>query len=308
MIEARGLTKAFDGFPAVTGLDLKIGPGEAYALLGPLGCGNSSVIKMMATLVPPTRGEALIAGEDVRRRPDSVRRLVGYMPDVMGVYDDMRVDECLGFFARGHGLEETAAKKRIAELLALTGLEEAAGQYVESLGREHRQRLGLARALLHSPTILLLDKPAAGLDLEARERFFTIIRRLREPTANAPPLTILMSSNVLSDAMALCERIGVMLQGKLIADGPSGEIVPKLAPHRIFEAQIADQAAAAAAWLRTQTMVRHAAAHGGFLIFTLLGREQPCDLIAKLKFQGYSVIHWREHEIDFDSLVTPAIT
>lgn len=304
MIQTRGLTKIFDHHSAVDGLDLSIAEGEKYALLGPLGCGNSSVIKMLATLVRPTRGEGLVAERDIRNDPEGVRQVVGYMPDIMGVYDDMKVAECLSLFSLGHGMDEAQAEARTAALLELTGLQGQAREFVETLDREHRQRLGLARALLHRPTVLLLDKPTAGLDLAARERMLALIARARE--FDGAPCTLLLSSNLLSDATTLCMRVGVMLRGHLVAEGPVGEIARKLAPHRILEVELNDHAAAAATWLRTRPGIRHADAHGGYLIFTQSGVTSPAETVQAMRQAGYPVKAWREHEIDFDSLITPA--
>lgn len=308
MIVTRGLTKQFMERSAVEGLDLEIEAGSGYALLGPLGCGNSCVIKMLAGLVKITRGAATLAGVDIRREPLAAQRVTGYMPDLLGVFDDMKVEECLFFFALGHGLEPAAAQSRTGELLGMMEMERLAGEYVESLDRESRGRLGLARALLHAPRALLLDKPAVGLDMAARARFFSLARRAREQSAQ--PVTLLLASNLLSDALACCSRIGVMLNGKLIDEGPAGQIAAKLAPYRIFEVEARGSAARAADWLRRQPAVAHADAQGDYLVFSLVPEEAAATeaeaLMAAMQAEGFGPFAWREHEIDFNRMLTPA--
>ena len=227
-IRTEGLTKVYRGTTALRDLDLEIAPGEAFGFIGPNGAGKSTTIKILATLVRPSGGKAEVCGVDVLRRPDDVKPLIGYMPDVLGIYDDMLVGEYLEFFAAAYRIRGAARAKKIQEVLELTDLGEKRDAPVMGLSRGMGQRLGLARCLLHDPQVLLLDEPAAGLDPRARIEFKELVLLLRRMGK-----TLLISSHILSEIGAMCNVIGIIEQGRLLYAGPIHEARKSLGAARV---------------------------------------------------------------------------
>src|SRR5215212_7362512 len=205
IVEARGLLKRYDGTVAVAGVDLSIGEGEIFGLVGPNGAGKTTMLRMLATLLAPTAGDAEIAGESIRRNPQAVRRVLGYMPDAFGVYDDMKVWEYLDFFGRCYGLGPAERRRMIGDLLELVDLAHKRDAYVLSLSRGMQQRLCLAHALVHDPKVLLLDEPASGLDPRARVELRELLRELRSLGK-----TILISSHILPELEELCTSVAIV--------------------------------------------------------------------------------------------------
>ncbi|HET7686578.1 MAG TPA: ABC transporter ATP-binding protein [Candidatus Limnocylindria bacterium] len=219
VIETRGLVKRYDGELAVAGIDLLVGSGEIYGLVGPNGAGKTTTMRILATLLAPTAGEALVCGIGVTDDPVEVRRRIGYMPDFYGVYDDLRVWEYLDFFARCYRVPGPRRTAMIGELLEIVGLVEKRDAYVEELSRGMRQRLCLAHTLVHDPQLLILDEPASGLDPRARVEMREILRELR-----GMGKTILVSSHILPELGELCTRIGIIDRGRLLRSGSLAEI------------------------------------------------------------------------------------
>jgi ABC-2 type transport system ATP-binding protein len=223
IIATQGLVKRYDGTVAVGGVDLEIEEGEIFGLVGPNGAGKTTMLRMLATLLVPTSGDALIAGESVRRNPMAVRRVIGYMPDAFGVYDDMRVWEYLDFFGRCYGLGPAQRRRMIGDLLELVDLADKREAYVQSLSRGMQQRLCLAHALVHDPKVLLLDEPASGLDPRARVELRELLRELR-----VLGKTIVISSHILPELEELCTSVAIVDHGRLLASGSIAEIGQKL--------------------------------------------------------------------------------
>jgi ABC-2 type transport system ATP-binding protein len=223
IVEARGLVKRYNGTIAVGGVDLSIPEGEIFGLVGPNGAGKTTMLRMLATLLQPTAGDAEIAGESVRRNPQAVRRVLGYMPDAFGVYDDMKVWEYLDFFGRCYGLPPAQRKRMIGDLLELVDLAAKRDAYVLSLSRGMQQRLCLAHALVHDPKVLLLDEPASGLDPRARVELRELLRELR-----AIGKTILISSHILPELEELCTSVAIVDHGRVLAAGTIADIGQRL--------------------------------------------------------------------------------
>ena len=223
IVRTEGLVKRYDGTLAVAGVDLSVDAGEIFGLVGPNGAGKTTTLRILATLLLPSAGTAEIAGHSVTRNPDQVRRVLGFMPDAFGVYDDMKVWEYLDFFARCYGIAPAARRRMIGDLLELVDLGDKRDAYVQTLSRGMQQRLCLAHALVHDPDVLLLDEPASGLDPRARVELRELLRELRSLGK-----TILISSHILPELEELCTSVAIVDRGQVLAQGRVADIERRL--------------------------------------------------------------------------------
>jgi ABC-2 type transport system ATP-binding protein len=223
IVRTEGLVKRYDSTLAVAGLDLSVEQGEIFGFVGPNGAGKTTTLRILATLLLPSAGTAEIAGMSVTRNPDQVRRVLGFMPDSFGVYDDMKVWEYLDFFARCYGIGPADRRRMIGDLLELVDLGTKRDQYVQTLSRGMQQRLCLAHALVHDPQVLLLDEPASGLDPRARVELRELLRELR-----ALGKTILISSHILPELEELCTSVAIVDRGQVLAQGKVSDIERRL--------------------------------------------------------------------------------
>jgi ABC-2 type transport system ATP-binding protein len=230
-IDTRGLTKQFDRQIAVNDVHLQVGPGEVYGLIGPNGAGKTTLIRMLATAEEPTIGEIYINGERLQRdsHNPTLKRRLGYLPDDFPLYDDLTVWDYLDYFARLYYLREPRRSQRLYEVLELVQLENKRNSSIATLSRGMKQRLSLARTIVHEPILLLLDEPVSGLDPIARMQFREIIKTLREAG-----MTILISSHVLSDLAELCTSVGIMELGYLVESAPLKELYQRLSRQEIL--------------------------------------------------------------------------
>jgi len=223
IVRTEGLVKRYASTVAVAGLDLSVEAGEIFGIVGPNGAGKSTTLKILATLLQPSSGVAEIAGWSVTRNPDQVRHVLGFMPDVFGVYDDMKVWEYLDFFGRCYGLSAAARRRTIGDLLELVDLADRRADFVQTLSRGMEQRLCLAHALVHDPQVLLLDEPASGLDPRARVELRELLRELRSLGK-----TILISSHILPELEELCTGVAIIDRGQVLAQGRVSDIERRL--------------------------------------------------------------------------------
>ena len=223
IVRTEGLVKRYDSTLAVAGIDLSVQEGEIFGLVGPNGAGKTTTLRILATLLMPSAGTAEIAGMSVTRNPDQVRRVLGFMPDAFGVYDDMKVWEYLDFFARCYGISPADRRRMIGDLLELVDLGSKRDQYVQTLSRGMQQRLCLAHALVHDPQVLLLDEPASGLDPRARVELRELLRELRTLGK-----TILISSHILPELEELCTSVAIVDRGQVLAQGRVSDIERRL--------------------------------------------------------------------------------
>ena len=228
MVETRGLTKRYGPFLALDSLDLTIEPGIVFGFIGPNGAGKTTSMRILATLLEASAGEAYVAGYSVARDPKAVRQIIGYMPDSFGVYDNMKVWEYLDFFAAAYGVPRARRLGLIDDLLALVDLGEKKDGYVEALSRGMKQRLCLARTLVHDPQLLILDEPASGLDPRARVELRALLRQL-----GALGKTVIVSSHILTELADICDSVGIIERGRLLAAGPIDQLLRQAQQNRI---------------------------------------------------------------------------
>jgi len=252
MIEVVGFTKRYGEFTAVDDLNFSIGQGETFGFIGPNGAGKSTTIRFLATLLRPTAGEGRVAGHSVTADPMAVRRVIGFMPDDFGVYDGMKVWEFLDFFAVAYEIPRTMRKRIIGEVLELLDLAHKRDDYVNGLSKGMKQRLCLAKTLVHDPPVLILDEPASGLDPRARLEMKALLNELRRMGK-----TILVSSHILSELADFCTSIGVIERGRLLAAGSIRDIQKQLRAHRVLKVQLLNGATdRAASILRDDPSIR----------------------------------------------------
>jgi ABC-2 type transport system ATP-binding protein len=230
MIELVDFTKKYGEFTAVEGLSLSIAAGELYGFIGPNGAGKSTTMRFLVTLLKATSGEGIVNGHSVTRDPMGVRRSIGYMPDNFGVYDGMKVWEFLDFFAVAYQVPRARRKGVIGDVLELLDLSHKRDDYVNSLSRGMKQRLCLAKTLVHDPPVLILDEPSSGLDPRARIEFKALLKELRRMGK-----TILISSHILTELADTCTSIGIVERGKLLMHGPMDEVYRRIRGNRVVD-------------------------------------------------------------------------
>ncbi len=238
ILETQSLTKRYGQFTAVNDLSLQVEQGAIYGFVGPNGAGKTTTMRMLTTLLRPTAGEAFVAGHSVRRAPQAVRRVIGYMPDFFGVYDDMTVWEYLDFFAACYQIGEAQRQHLINDLLELVDLAHRRDDQVDTLSRGMKQRLCLARTLAHDPQVLILDEPASGLDPRARIEIRELLMELSRMGK-----TIFFSTHILADVAEICTQVGIVEAGRLVAQGSLAEMQRRLRPHRTLAITLLDRGA-----------------------------------------------------------------
>lgn len=251
MITLSGFGKDYGDFTAVESLDLSIAAGETFGFIGPNGAGKSTTIRFLATLLRPSRGRGEVAGCDVVGDPIGVRRAIGYMPDNFGVYDGMRVWEFLDFFAVAYRIGRSERKRIIANVLELLDLMHKRDDFVNGLSRGMKQRLCLAKTLVHDPPVLILDEPASGLDPRARVEVKALLKELRKMGK-----TILISSHILTELADCCTSIGIIERGRLLMHGPIDRVHRQIRRNRIVEIDFVSSAEAGLSILRTHEALR----------------------------------------------------
>jgi ABC-2 type transport system ATP-binding protein len=305
MIQTRGLTKHYQQIVAVEGIDLSVAPGEVMGLIGPIGAGKTTVIRMLTTLVEPTAGEARVDGLNVATQTEAVRERVGFMSDLFGVYDDMRVVEYFEFFAKAFKIDPNHLGKRINDLLDLAGLLDRREHSIDRLDREMKQRLALVKTLIHDPPVLLLDEPASRLSPPARFRMQELIAKVARGGK-----TVVIASNILTDLSGLCDRLGVIGEGRLIDQGPAREIVERVAGTRRIQWRLhhplsSGQTDPIYEALLAESRISQVIVDSQFVEFHIdLTDEDPTPWLEDLiQAHDFGVEAWRELEIDLAPLL-----
>jgi ABC-2 type transport system ATP-binding protein len=296
MIETKNLSKNFGDLAAVADLNLTIQDGDIFGVIGPNGAGKTTTMRILVTLLQPTRGKAFIDGLDVGKNGKKVRRLVGYMPDFMGVYDDLKVFEYLEFFAAAFGIERKKRKSIVEGVLELTDLQSKRSAAVDSLSRGMQQRLGLARVLIHDPKVLILDEPASGLDPRARIEIRELLRELKRMGK-----TIMISSHILSELEEICDHIGIIEHGRLVFSGTLEEIRPRLGIQSKVRVKVLNNPEKAVELLSALPQIREVQVVGEYIAVTFHdGRETDGIIARTLVNGGVDVISLQPEQFKLD--------
>jgi ABC-2 type transport system ATP-binding protein len=299
MIEVIHFTKRYGEFVAVDDLSFTIGQGEIFGFIGPNGAGKSTTIRFLATLLRPTSGEGRIAGHSVVNDPMAVRRVIGFMPDDFGVYDGMKVWEFLDFFAVAYEIPRSHRKQIIGQVLELLELTHKRDDYVNGLSKGMKQRLCLAKTLVHDPPVLILDEPASGLDPRARLEMKALLNELK-----GMGKTILVSSHILSELADFCTMIGIIERGKLLAAGSIQDIQRQLRTHRVLKVRVLDPTTdRAAAILRDDGGVRSVESYDHTLTAEFEGQDDDlARLLNRLVHSGITVQSFAEEALSLEEV------
>jgi ABC-2 type transport system ATP-binding protein len=301
VVETRDLTKRYGKFVALDGLTIAVGRGQILGFIGPNGAGKTTTIKILVGLARPTAGSARIAGIDCVAEPRKIKRLIGYMPDTFGSYDNMRVGEYLDFFGAAFGLPRRARSKRIDEVLSLAGAATFRNLYVESLSHGMKQRVAIARTLLHDPPALILDEPANGLDPQARIEMRHLLLGLAERGK-----TLIVTSHILPELARICHRVAIIARGKLQAYGTLEQIARQLSQTRPMEvllvdaAQIGQAAEVVRRHVEPKAEVTPSEVESAIRFRTAKSEAELSGLLAALVAAGVTVAQFREIQTDLE--------
>lgn len=297
MIETRNLTKRYGDLIAVNQINLKLEEGDVFGFIGPNGSGKTTTMRMIATLLNPDYGEAYVCGKSIYTDAREIRRIVGFMPDFFGVYDDMTVTEYLEFFAATYRIDGPARRKVVEEKLELVDMAFKRDAMVNQLSRGQTQRIGLARVLLHEPQVLLLDEPASGLDPRARIEIRNLLKRLGELNK-----TIIVSSHILPELADVCTRVGMIEKGNLIVDGYVAEVMKKARQRIMLQIQVRERTDEAARLIESHDGVEKLDIKNGTIETTLKKEIEDYSFLPSLLVgAGFHLTLFREEEVNLET-------
>ena len=282
---------------AIRDIELDLAEGDLFGFIGPNGAGKTTTMRIIATLLDPTWGEAYVCGYSIYSNPRDIRRLVGYMPDFFGVYDDMKVIEYLEFFAAAYRIKGPARRKKCNEMLEIVDLDFKRDAFASTLSRGQTQRLGLARVLLHDPKVLLLDEPLSGLDPRARIQMRNLLRRLGETGK-----TIIVSSHILPELADICNKIGIIDRGVMSVNAEVSEVMRQVRERTVLHIKVAAESDRAAKVLEQSPIVDGVEIGDGLLVVTL--KQDAADyseLPAALIGAGFKLNMFKEEEVNLES-------
>ena len=297
MLTTSNLCKTFGKLVAVNDLCMSVDRGDIMGFIGPNGAGKTTTIRMIATLLEPTSGTAYVDGIDVLEEPEIVRALIGYMPDFFGLYDDLLVWEYLDYFASAYKIPKPKRKQAINDVLELTDLTGKYDAQVESLSRGMKQRLCLAKTLLHDPKLLLLDEPASGLDPRARAEIKDILRELGRMGK-----TILISSHILPELADFCNKVAIIEQGKMVVSGPVDDIVEQVRSDRAVEIKVVENQQGVVELLRPMPGVAGVEIRDGAVHARLRNEAAQHEILEALVNGGFKVQSFTETELDLEDV------
>jgi ABC-2 type transport system ATP-binding protein len=298
VIETHDLTKAYGDLYALKSLELKLDKGDVFGFIGPNGAGKTTTMRILATLLNPTVGEAYVCGYSIYTKPKDIRRVIGYMPDFFGVYDDMKVSEYLEFFAAAYRIKGPKRKMICDEVLELVDLTYKRDALVTSLSRGMTQRLGLARVLLHDPQVLLLDEPASGLDPRARIEIRGLLKELRKMGK-----TIMISSHILPELADICNKIGIIERGVMQVNAEVSQVMKQVRRAPVLHVGVVGESNGALKLLESHPLVASVEPQeNGHIVVTLEeGTEDYSDLPSLLIAAGYKLTLFKEDEINLET-------
>lgn len=299
MIKTLNLTKKYGEMYAIRDINLELEKGDLFGFIGPNGAGKTTTMRIVATLLTPTWGEAYVCGNSIYTQPEEIRRLVGYMPDFFGVYDDMTVIEYLEFFAAAYRIHGPARRKRCDEMLEIVDLDFKRDAYANTLSRGQTQRLGLARVLLHDPAVLLLDEPLSGLDPRARIEMRNLLKRLGQLGK-----TIIVSSHILPELADICNKVGIINRGEMNFNSTITDLMKMVRPQIILAIELAtrDRLADAARALESHAVVSSVEPQADQLLVTLQSGIEDYSVIASdLTAAGFRLKRFAEQEPNLEA-------
>ena len=297
IIETINLTKRYGDLIALNNLNLNIEEGECFGYIGPNGAGKTTTIKILATLLQPTWGEARLCGHVIGYQSRRIRPLIGYVPDFFGAYSDMVVQEYLDFFASAYGLTGQQRARIVGDILDLTDLTYKREALVDGLSRGMKQRLSIARVLLHDPKLLLLDEPASGLDPRARIEIRELLKELHRMGK-----TIVISSHILHELAELCSTVGIIERGELLFHGSVTEVTRRVRMGTRVQIRVADRIEVAAKVLEAMEAVKSVQQNGRNLSVELKTDTHDFSFLARaLVEQHLAIQELREEEVNLET-------
>ena len=299
MIKTADLTKKYGDAFAIKSIDLNLNAGDLFGFIGPNGAGKTTTMRIIATLLEPTWGEAYVCNHSVHTAPKEIRRLVGYMPDFFGVYEDMTVVEYLEFFAASYRIKGNDRRKRVNEMLEVVDLDFKRDAFANTLSRGQTQRLGLARTLLHDPQVLLLDEPLSGLDPRARIEMRNLLRKLGQMGK-----TIVVSSHILPELADVCNKIGIIDKGELKQNATKAEVIRMVREHLVLviEPQTSNDLEKISDLLAQQTSVQGCETGDNSIRVIMKSDVEDYSNLAKLLIDnGVGIKKFTEEELDLES-------
>ena len=297
MIEIRGLSKWYDEFLAVSDLSFTVQKGDIFGFIGPNGAGKTTTMRVLATLLEPSAGDALVGGHSVIDYPEKVRRVLGYMPDYYGVYEGLTVWEYLDFFAAAYGIPRRRRQRILEDVMDLTDLKGLRNRMASDLSKGMTQRLCLGKTLIHDPQILILDEPASGLDPRARIELRILLKELRDMGK-----TILISSHILTELADMCNAVAIIERGKLVASGDVADIVRRATPFTTMVLRVRGEAERAKEVLGRFPFVHRVEAKEQSLTFQYQGEQDIPAVVKHLALADVPIVGLEEQKADLEDV------
>jgi ABC-2 type transport system ATP-binding protein len=298
MLKIENLSKSYGKFKAVSDFNLTVKEGEIYGFVGPNGAGKTTIMKIMAGLLSADDGSVSVDGDNLLKNVTRLKQVVGYMPDFFGVYDNLTVIEYLQFYSSAYGIPSDIAIARAKELLELVNLQDKINDYVDGLSRGMKQRLCLARTLVHNPDIIILDEPASGLDPLTRYELKYILKNLSEKGK-----TIIISSHILTELAEVCSNICIIEKGKVILNGNIEEIMYQVDSSNPLIIDVLGETDKAVGILKKNIYVRTLSLDEKSIVISFVGRrEDEAELLKQLITNDIKVVSFKREQSNLESL------